>query len=417
MVLLDSIRMAFSALMGNKLRSALTMLGIVIGVGAVIALVSLGEGVRDLVSRRLQAIGSNLLFVAPGSLSELGGGGAASVLGSNRAVLTMGDVEALMDPAAAPHVAQVSPEISTIAEVASGGVSKRVTAAGVWPNYPEVRNLVVAYGSFILERDVSSRATVCVLGPKIARELFGDRLPLGERVRIRGVPYTVVGVLEAKGGSAFADVDSYVYVPLSTAQIRLLPLRGQGGQLGVSTIYVQASSEADLDRAADEIAAILRYRHRIGIGDDDDFTIINQGDVTAIFGEITGVLTAFLGAIAGISLLVGGIGIMNIMLVSVTERTREIGIRKAVGAKRRDILTQFMVEAVFLSLVGGVAGIALGWLVAVQAGSFIQGVRPLVTPETVLLAAGVSAAVGLFFGIYPARRAASLNPIEALRYE
>jgi putative ABC transport system permease protein len=236
-------------------------------------------------------------------------------------------------------------------------------------------------------------------------------------VRIRGVPYAVVGVLESKGGSAFADVDSYVYVPLSTAQARLVSLRGKGGDLGVNTIYVQASSEADLSLASQEITSVLRYQHRIGIGDDDDFTVINQADITAIFGQITGVLTAFLGAIAGISLLVGGIGIMNIMLVSVTERTREIGIRKAIGAKRRDILTQFMVEAVFLSLVGGLAGIGLGWMVAVQAGAFIEGVQPLVTPRTVLLATGVSAAVGLFFGIYPARRAASLNPIEALRYE
>ncbi len=417
MVFVDSIGMALKALLANKLRAILTMLGIIIGVGAVIALVALGEGVTKLVESRLQSIGSNLLFVAPGSLSELGGGGAASVLGSARAVLTMADVEALQNPGNAPHVARVSPEISTLTEVGYRGTSKRVTVAGVWPNYPEVRNFKLAYGSFISERDLAARSTTCVLGPEIASDLFGDEYPIGNRIRIRGLPYTVVGVLEGKGGSAFADVDSYVYIPLSTGQVRLLPLRGAGGELGVNTIYAQASSEADLSLAADEIAQVLRREHRIGIGEEDDFTVINQADLTAIFGEITGVLTTFLGAIAGISLVVGGIGIMNIMLVSVTERTREIGIRKAVGAKRRDILLQFLVEAVFLALVGGLIGVLLGWAVASQAGNFLDGVTAVVTPETILLAGGVSAAVGVFFGIYPARRAAALNPIEALRYE
>jgi len=389
------------------------MLGIIIGVGAVIALIGLGEGVQGLVTDQLQSIGSNLLYITPGSLSDMGTGGGSG----GRASLTMSDVEALNNPFNAPHVGAVSPDINTFAEVSFGGNSKRVAVNGVWPNYPAVRNVTVAYGAFISQQDVSARSTVCVLGPNIARDLFGDEVPLGNRVRIGGVPYTVVGVLEGKGGSAFADVDSYVYVPLSTAQMRLLPLRGRSGELGVSTIYVQATTEAEIDLAIEEVKTVLRYQHRIGIGEDDDFTVINQADITAIFGNITGVLTTFLGAIAGISLIVGGIGIMNIMLVSVTERTREIGIRKAVGAKRSDIMTQFLVEAVFLSVVGGLAGIVLGWTVAVQAGNLIEGVTPKVTPETVLLATGVSAAVGVFFGIYPARRAASLNPIEALRYE
>ncbi len=417
MVLLDSVRMALAALMGNKLRSSLTMLGIIIGVGAVITLVSLGEGVREMVESQLQSIGSNLLYVTPGSLSDMSGDGPSLVGRSGRAILTMADVEALNNPLNAPHVGAVTPDVSAYAEVSFGGTSKRVSVSGVWPNYPSVRNVTVAYGVFITQQDIAARGTVCVLGPRTARDLFGDEVPLGNRVRISGVPYTVVGVLEGKGGSAFSDIDSYVYVPLSTAQMRLLPLRGRGGELGVSTIYVQATSEADIDLAIEEVKTVLRYAHRIRIGDDDDFTVINQADITTIFGAITGALTAFLGAIAGISLVVGGIGIMNIMLVSVTERTREIGIRKAVGAKRRDIMTQFLVEAVFLSVVGGLAGIAFGWTVAIQVGKLIEGITPVVTPETVLMATGVSAAVGVFFGIYPARRAAALNPIEALRYE
>jgi putative ABC transport system permease protein len=417
MVLWDSLLMAFRALIANKLRAALTMLGVIIGVSAVIALVSLGQGVQAFVTRRMQSIGSNLLFVVPGSLSEFGGGGAASLLGAERAVLTMADVYALQGQAAAPHVAAVSPEIQTVAEITSGVESKRATIVGVWPNFLQVRQFRVAYGRFIAEGDESARAAVCVLGPRIARELFGDSYPIGKRVRIKGVPFQVVGVLERKGGSAFADVDSYVYVPLSTAQTRLYTLRGRRGEPGVSAIYVQATSEADMDRAAEEVRTVIRRVHRLRLGEKDDFSVISQADITAIFSEITSVLTAFLGAIAGISLLVGGIGIMNIMLVSVTERTREIGIRKAVGARRRDILLQFLVEAVTLSLTGGVVGVVLGALTANQASVFLQGVRPVLTAQTVLLAAGVASAVGIFFGLYPARRAASLNPIDALRYE
>ncbi|MHB0877419.1 MAG: ABC transporter permease [Anaerolineae bacterium] len=414
---LDSLAMAMRALAGNKLRSALTMLGIVIGVAAVIALVSLGAGVQAYVGRSVQALGSNLLYVAPGSLREFGGGPAASSLRATRALLTMDDVRALQDVRNAPHVAAVSPEVSTITEVKRGSEVSRVPVSGVWPDFFTIRNFEVAYGSGITQRDVDVRERVCVLGPDTAGALFGSEYPIGKRVTIRDIPYTVAGVLVAKGGSSFGNIDSYVYVPLSTAQLRLVPLRGPAGQPGVSLIYVQASSEADLDAAAAEITETLRATHRIRIGEDDDFTVVNQADITAIFSEITGVLTIFLGAIAGISLLVGGIGIMNIMLVSVTERTREIGIRKAVGAKRRDILRQFLIEAVFLSLLGGIAGIALGWLAAQQAARFISEVTPVTTPGTIALAAGVSTVVGVFFGIYPARRAAQLNPIEALRYE
>jgi len=413
--LLDSLRMALRALAANKMRALLTMLGIIIGVGAVIALVSLGEGVQGFVSRRLQSIGSNLLFVAPGSLSEMGGGGSASLLSSDRAILTLNDVKAIESEA--PHVAAASPELSTIAEVVYGGNSERVTVAGVWPNYAQLRNLEVDYGMFVRQRDEDTRARVCVLGPKIAKRLFGNDYPIDKKVRIRGIPFTVIGVLHRKGGSSLADMDSYVYVPYSTAHARLLPLRSGRGEPGVNIIYAQASSEADMDAAANEIAEVLRRRHRIGVGEEDDFTVVSQSDITAIFGEITGILTAFLAAIAGISLLVGGIGIMNIMLVSVTERTREIGIRKAVGAKRRDILLQFLVESTLLSFFGGVLGTAFGAFTANQVSVFLEGVKPVITLQTIGLAAGVSSAVGIFFGIYPARRASALDPIEALRYE
>lgn len=417
MKIVDSLSMAWRALIANKLRAALTMLGIIIGVSAVIALVSLGEGVQAYVARRVQSLGSNLLYVAPGSLQELGGGPQASALRSTRALLTMADVEAMQNRREAPHLVAVSPEISTIAEVQYGREMVRVTIAGVWPNFLEMRNFQVAYGAYISQRDVDLNQRVAVLGPDVADSLFGAEYPIGKRITINDVPFTVIGVLEPKGGGSFGNIDSYVYVPLSTAQLRLLPLRGAGGKLGVSLIYAQATSENDLSLATQEITAILRRQHRIGIGEEDDFSVLNQADITSLFGEITGVLTVFLGAIAGISLLVGGIGIMNIMLVSVTERTREIGIRKAVGAKRRDILMQFLIEAVFLSLVGGMLGVTLGWVVARQVAKLIEGVTAVTTLKTVALAAGVSAAVGVFFGIYPARRASVLNPIEALRYE
>jgi len=273
-------------------------------------------------------------------------------------------------------------------------------------------------GTFFDQNDMNSRARVALLGKTVVEELFPDNpYPLEQTIKINGIPFRIVGVLEEKGGSQMGDEDNTVLIPLTTAQTRLFPSRSRSGEYKVSLIIIQAVDEDRIDAASEQVAAILRERHGIEFSDEDDFSIISQSDIISVFGQITGVLTTFLGAIAGISLLVGGIGIMNIMLVSVTERTREIGLRKAVGARRRDILWQFLIEAMLLSLVGGVVGIGLGATGASIISALIDDFRAVVSPQAVVLATTFSAAVGLFFGIYPARRASLLNPIDALRYE
>jgi putative ABC transport system permease protein len=416
MSILESMRLAFRALMANKLRSALTMLGIVIGVGAVITLMSAGEGVSVYIEEQFQGIGSNLLFVIPGSLDEARAGPASMRGGTEE--LTNGDAEALRDPLRAPDVAAVSPQLFRSTVVSTGKRNVLAQVIGVPPEFASVRNWSPEVGEFISQEHMNSRARVALLGKTVVRELFPDNAyPLEQTVKINGIPFRVIGVLEEKGGSQFSDEDNTVLVPLTTAQTRLFPSRSRSGDYRVSAIIVQAISAERMDAAAEQVAAILRERHGIAFSDEDDFSIISQADIIAVFGQITDVLTIFLGAIAGISLLVGGIGIMNIMLVSVTERTREIGLRKAVGARRRDILWQFLIEAMTLSLIGGVAGIGLGILGAGIISELIEDFRAVVTPGAVVLATGFSAAVGLFFGIYPARRASLLNPIDALRYE
>ncbi len=416
MSILESMRLAFRALMANKLRSALTMLGIVIGVGAVITLMSAGEGVSVYIEERFQGIGSNLLFVIPGSLEEARAGPASMRTGTEE--LTNGDAEALRDPLRAPDVAAVSPQLFRSTVVSTGRRNVLAQVIGVPPEFASVRNWFPEVGEFISQEHMNSRARVALLGKTVVRELFPDNAyPLEQTVKINGIPFRVIGVLEEKGGSQFSDEDNTVLVPLTTAQTRLFSSRSRSGSYKVSAIIVQAISAERMDAAAEQVAAILRERHGIAFSDEDDFSIISQADIIAVFGQITDVLTIFLGAIAGISLLVGGIGIMNIMLVSVTERTREIGLRKAVGARRRDILWQFLIEAMTLSLFGGVAGIGLGILGAEIISTLVEDFRAVVTPGAVVLATGFSAAVGLFFGIYPARRASLLNPIDALRYE
>jgi len=416
MSILESMRLAFRALMANKLRSALTMLGIVIGVGAVITLMSAGEGVSVYIEERFQGIGSKLLFVIPGSLEEARAGPASMRTGTEE--LTNGDAEALRDPLRAPDVAAVSPQLFRSTVVSTGRRNVLAQVIGVPPEFASVRNWFPEVGEFISQEHMNSRARVALLGKTVVRELFPDNAyPLEQTVKINGIPFRVIGVLEEKGGSQFSDEDNTVLVPLTTAQTRLFSSRSRSGSYKVSAIIVQAISAERMDAAAEQVAAILRERHGIAFSDEDDFSIISQADIIAVFGQITDVLTIFLGAIAGISLLVGGIGIMNIMLVSVTERTREIGLRKAVGARRRDILWQFLIEAMTLSLFGGVAGIGLGILGAEIISTLVEDFRAVVTPGAVVLATGFSAAVGLFFGIYPARRASLLNPIDALRYE
>jgi putative ABC transport system permease protein len=411
----ESIRLAIRGLTVNKLRSALTMLGIVIGVGAVITLLSVGQGVDRYVKEQFMSIGSNLLFVIPGSLQETSTGMGRT---TRSAALTLSDARALTDPSRAPDVLRVAAEVSRYATVSAGKRDTYIQVQGVTPEYQLVRSWEPSVGSFISETDVAGNARVAVIGQSTVDRLFPDNpLPLGETIKINKVPFRVVGIMEKKGGSSFGDQDSVVFIPLTTAQTRLFPSKTLSGEYKISVIYAQASAENRMTAASDQISEILRERHKITFKDDDDFSVINQTDILNIFGQITGVLTIFLGAIAAISLLVGGIGIMNIMLVSVTERTREIGLRKAVGAKRRDILAQFLIEAVVLALVGGFIGIALGALGAFGIGQLASDLKTYISAQAVLIATGFSAAVGLFFGIYPASRAARLNPIEALRYE
>jgi len=417
---LESIRIALRALTANKLRATLTMLGIIIGVGAVIALMSIGQGVQASVTEQIQAIGPNIIFITPGAIQQ---GGVQSAQGQ-AATLTSEDAVALSDPLAAPDIAAVAPSFTSRAQIVYGGNNVNSQVNGVTPEYALVRNYQVAEGSFITKQHVDALSRVAVLGATVVQNLFAGEDPINKEIKINQSNFRVIGVLEAKGGASiaggFGSQDDVVFVPITTAQRRLFGgARGFGVGQRVSTIYVSAASESQVSAAVAEITAILRERHKLTY-QQDDFTIITQQDILGALTQITTILTAFLGAIAGISLLVGGIGIMNIMLVSVTERTREIGIRKAVGAKRRDILAQFLVEAVVLSVFGGLGGIGLGWLISQVVNQLKIGTPPLTTlvsPEAILLAVGFSAAVGLFFGIYPATRAAALNPIDALRYE
>jgi putative ABC transport system permease protein len=414
-------RMALRALSANKLRSALTMLGIIIGVGAVITLLSVGQGVQNLIAKQLQSIGTNLLFVVPGNLSNQDTRRGSQQGQMAELTLTTADAEALTDPANVPDMAKVAPELMSSASVRSGKTDLMLSVSGVTPSYETVRNFPVATGSFISDTDLNGRARVAVLGSQVAERLFGaNAYPIGATIQVNDVPFKVIGVLESKGGTGGmgGNQDEVVLVPLSTAHQRLFPnYHSRRGEPQLSVIYVQVTSEDRMEAATNEINALLRTRHNIRYQDEDDFTVINQKDLLSIFGQITGVLTLFLGAIAGISLLVGGIGIMNIMLVSVTERTREIGLRKAVGAKRRDILLQFLIESVILALIGGILGILLGAAGAFGISRLQSDLTAVVTPQSVALATGFSAAVGLFFGIYPATRASRLNPIDALRYE
>jgi putative ABC transport system permease protein len=403
----QSVLEALDSLASNKLRSGLTILGIVIGVGAVIAMLAIGTGAQETITGSISGIGTNLLFVLRGGSEEI----------RNPKPLTLSDADAILDPFAAPSVLAVAPVIQGSLDVTFAGEGDFIPALGVTAEYDSVRNVAMAEGSFIDDVQLLGRASVVVLGPDTAEALFGRREGVtGETVRIEGQPFRVIGVTEARGGSGFQNPDNQIYVPMTTAQTRLVK-RTRGN---VDMLMVQATgSEAVVD-AEQEIAAILRARHRTPIG-EDDFTIFTQQSFLETATTILNVFTIFLGGVAGISLLVGGIGIMNIMLVSVTERTREIGLRKAVGARKRDILLQFLTESALLSVFGGLIGIGLGWalsqLVGAIAAASNADINPVIGLDAVLLATLFSAAVGLFFGLYPAKRAADLEPVEALRYE
>jgi putative ABC transport system permease protein len=399
---------AMESLSTNKLRSGLTILGIVIGVGAVIAMLAVGAGAQQSITGSISGIGTNLLFVFQGNFQETV---------RNVKPLTLDDANAMLDEFRAPSVVNVAPVIQSTLEVSFAAVRARIQVSGVTPDYFTVRNFSLTEGQFFTRDQQLQQASVALIGTDAAKKLF-NRVQgiIGESIRIDGQPFRVIGVLAPKGGGSFGSQDNVVVVPMNSAQARLIR-RARGN---IDTIFVQAISPETVSLASQEVAAILRERHRIILG-ADDFTVFTQQDFLATAQTITGVLTIFLGGVAAISLLVGGIGIMNIMLVSVTERTREIGLRKALGARKRDILTQFLTESSLLSLIGGVIGIALGWLIAFLVGVVAQANNtpfyPQVGLEAILLATIFSTAVGLFFGIYPANRAANLEPVEALRYE
>ncbi len=398
---------AVESLTSNKLRSALTILGIVIGVGAVIAMLAIGAGAENSITGEIQGIGTNLLFVFRGGAEDV----------RNPQPLTLGDAEAIADPFAAPSVIGVAPALQGSGEINFIAENTVTTILGVTPDFGPVRNYNVTEGEFITESHMLGQSSVVILGVEVAEELFGRKSGLvNETVRIEGQPFRVIGILEEKGGGMGGSEDDQVIIPLTTAQNRLIR---RASRDRVDVIFVQAISSEAVMQASDEIAQILREQHRTEIG-KDDFTIFSQQDFLDFASSITGILTIFLGGIAAISLLVGGIGIMNIMLVSVIERTREIGLRKAMGARKADILTQFLTESVLLSLIGGFLGIALGWSISAIVGQIAAAndadIVPVIGLNAVLLATLFSAAVGVFFGLYPANRAASLEPVEALGY-
>jgi putative ABC transport system permease protein len=406
MSIFESLRTAMTGLTTNKMRAALTMLGIIIGVGSVVALMSIGEGVQAMITGEIQGLGSNLVFVVADRPEDT----------LEPVYITSADAEALANPLNVPSVADTTTTVQGQLRVTRGDADTTTVVAGTDSRYATVRNLDLSMGGFLTKADVDDQAKVAVLGFGAYSDLFEEgEFPIGQVVTIDSIRFEVVGVFEEIGG--FGSDDDTIYVPITVAQTRFFTQRTLSGERPVDAIYVSAVDETQVDAAIEQMTEVLRERHNLDPGDPDDFAIISQAAVLDLANQITGVLTLFLGAIAGISLLVGGIGIMNIMLVSVTERTREVGIRKAVGATKRDILLQFLLEAIMLSFLGGLLGIGLGMGGSALISNLSPDLTTKVTIETVALASGVASAVGLVFGVYPALRAANLRPIEALRYE
>ncbi len=393
------------ALLANKARSGLTILGIVIGIGSVIAMVSIGQGASGSIESNIQSIGSNLVQVMPGAQRTTG---VSAGWGSSQS-LTQADAEALAKEISLALA--VAPEISGRYQVTSKGKNTNTSVVGTVSSYPSVRNVEIDQGSFISDQNVKSLSKVAVLGPSARDDLFNEGADaVGQAIRIKGIEFKVIGITKAKGGTGFGSQDDMVFIPLSSAQKFLV------GKDYLSTISIQASDAKVMSALQEEVTNLLLVRHNIANPDAADFRVMNQADLVESASSIANTLTLLLGAIAGISLIVGGIGIMNMMLTTVTERTREIGLRKAIGAKKKDISFQFLIEATTLTFLGGAVGILIGWLVSLGVSKF-GGIATKVSLFSILLAFGVSAAIGIIFGYYPARRAAKLNPIEALRYE
>jgi putative ABC transport system permease protein len=404
---------ALDSLSANKLRSMLTVLGIVIGVAAVIAMLSIGRGAQASITSRIESMGTNLVYVSPGSTSQ---GGVQSAAGS-AGTLTLDDADAL---AALPNVEAVASVTNSFVQVVYQGQNTNTRLTGVTPGYETVSSLTLEDGEFINESQQNARSLVVVLGSSVAETLFGGTGGVvGQKVRLNGQPYEVIGVLASKGSTGFMNQDDQVFIPLSTALYRLVGGARFRGSTVISQITVKAANATVVDQVVADVTSLMREQHET-IEGGDDFTVTSQESTLDAATEVADTLTIFLGGIAGISLLVGGIGIMNIMLTTVTERTHEIGLRKAVGARRQDILLQFLVESMVLSLIGGLIGVAFGWGIARLMGQVeFSGstITPVVGLDSILLATLFSMAVGLFFGIYPATRAARLQPVEALRYE
>ena len=398
---------AFRTLSINKLRTGLAMLGIIIGIGSVIALVSLGQSSQAAVTNQIESLGANLLTISPGS--QRGGfvqGGAGSAT-----TLTLEDAQAIASSPSVTDVSAVSAEYSRRAQVTAGSNNTNTSITGVMAVYATIHKVSVSEGQFISDSDDARQAKLAVIGPTTASNLFATGVdPVGQSIRISGQSFKVIGVTVSKGGTGFGNADDVIYVPLSTAQHVLF------GATSLSTIAVEARSAAVMTAAEDEIGYVLLDRHKISSPSQADFSIFSQNDILSTASSVTGTFTALLSGIAAISLIVGGIGIMNIMLVTVTERTREIGLRKALGAKKKDIIAQFLIESIILTFVGGILGMLVGILLSFVISKLIS-LPFTIALGSIALAIGVSGAIGIIFGWYPARKAANLQPIEALRYE
>lgn len=397
--------MAFSALMANKMRSLLTMLGIIIGVGAVIAMVSIGMGVRNNIQQSIASLGSNMLIVMPGAENRTG------VRGGAGSKTTLEDEDADAIKAKIGGIDNVSAMVSGSYQVVFGNSNWKTSVQGVSPDYMDIRSLEVESGIFITEHDMVKRNRVAVIGSTVSENLFGGSNPVGQNIRINNQPFKIIGVLKKKGQSSMGqDQDDVIIVPMTTAQERMLGINY------VHSINVQVSSPDIMDEVQENIETLLRQRHHIAKGQEDDFNVRNLTSLMETMDSTTAMITMLLGAVAGISLLVGGIGIMNIMMVSVTERTREIGIRKALGATFRNIMMQFLIESVVIGIIGGVIGIFMGCMLSIAVAEFFN-FNTVITLLPIAVSFSFAVGTGLFFGIYPARKAAKLDPIEALRYE